>query len=334
LGFDELFGNQRICTILSSFVKNNIIPTSMIFNGPGSANMLSFANAFAKGINCLNLDKNGDFCGACAHCTEIDKGIFVDLQILAPDGQFYKKEQVTLLVEENSKKPMKGKRKINILTDADQMNANSANAFLKVLEEPAPLNVFILLTENMNALLSTIKSRCQILRFSPLSRGEIKTYLMERRGYDAEKANLVSYLGQSNMESLMDVDFDQFMERRVKGLTILTSLLTQRGMETILLELLNLSRSREKFLDYFEKLVNLLSLFLRDLMILQIQDNSNYIINIDYKEKLMQLRGYITVDRVLALIRKMEFLLRDIKRNLNTKVLIMEFIKSYTDEGQ
>lgn len=180
MGFDELFGNQRIRTILSSFVKNDIIPTSLIFNGPGSANMLSFAHAFAKGINCLNRDKNGDYCGACSNCTEIDKGIFMDLQVLAPDGQFYKKEQVTLLVEENTKKPLKGKRKINILTHVDQMNANSANAFLKVLEEPAPLNVFILLTENLNVLLSTIKSRCQIMKFSPLSRGEIKTYLMEK----------------------------------------------------------------------------------------------------------------------------------------------------------
>lgn len=136
------------------------------------------------------------------------------------------------------------------------------------------------------------------------------------------------------MESLMSVEFAPFMERRQKGLATLASLLTQRGMETTLLEMLNLSRSREKFLDYFEKLLNLLSLFLRDLMILKIEDNSDYIINIDYKENLMQLRGYISVDRILFLIRKMEFLLRDIKRNLNTKVLILEFIKSYTDEGQ
>lgn len=332
MGFDELFGNQRIRTILSSFVKNDIIPTSMIFHGPGSANMLSFAIAFARGVNCLNPDKNGDYCGTCTHCTEIEKGIFIDLQILAPDGQFYKKEQITQLVEENSQKPLKGKRKINILTDVDQMNANSANAFLKVLEEPAPLNVFILLTENLNALLSTIKSRCQIMKFSPLSRPEIKTYLMEKRGFDAEKADLISYLGQTNMESLMVVDFEQFMERRVKGLATLVSLLTQRGMEGILLELLNLSRSREKFIDYFEKLVNLLSLFLRDILVLKIEAHSDLIINMDYREQLTQLRGYITIERLLTLIRKMELLLRDSKRNLNTKVLILEFIQSYTEE--
>jgi DNA polymerase-3 subunit delta' len=306
----------------------------MIFSGPGSADMLSFAIAFAKGINCLSPSENSDFCGGCTHCTEIEKEIFIDLKVLVPDGQFYKKEQITFLVEDNVMKPMKGNRKINVLTDAHKMNPNSANAFLKVLEEPAPMNVFILLTDNMKALLPTIQSRCQIMKFSPLSRAEIKTFLMEKRGYDEEKARLFSYLGQGNMESVLNVDFDEFMERREKMLTVLTSLLTRRGMEAILLELFNLSRSREKFIDYFSKLVNLLALMLRDIMILKIQADSDFVINIDYKEKLLQLSKHITVEQTLALIRKMEFLLRDTKRNLNTKVLILEFIKSYSGDRQ
>ncbi|MCP5052735.1 MAG: hypothetical protein GY940_36545 [bacterium] len=333
MGFDELFGNQRIRSILSGYVKNGLIPCSMIFSGPRSANMLQFAVAFAKGVNCLNPGESGDFCGQCAHCTEIDKEIFIDLKILAPDGQFYKKEQIIFLVEDNYKMPLKGNRKFNILTSAHHMNSYSANAFLKVLEEPAPSNVFILITDNLNGLLPTIKSRCQILTFSPLSRTEIKTYLMENRGYDAEKARLVSYLGQGNMESVLDVDFDAFMAEREKILTVLTSLLEKRGMEAILLELFNLSRSREKFLDSFGKLVNLISLMLRDIMILKIEENSDSLINIDFREKLIRLSDYITVDRVLFLIRKMEFILRDIKRNLNTKVLVLEFMKSYAPQG-
>jgi DNA polymerase-3 subunit delta' len=333
LGFDELFGNQRIRNILSSYIKNDIIPYSMIFSGPGSADMQSFARAFAKGVNCLSPKEDGDFCGQCQHCTEIDKEIFMDLNIMVPDGQFYKKEQIMFLVEDNTKKPYKGKRKINILTSVHQMNANSANAFLKVLEEPAPENVFILLTDNLAALLPTIKSRCQIITFSPLSRSEIKSYLMESRGYDAEKARLVSYLGQGNMESVLNVDFDAFMEQRENIFQAFSKLLSNRGVETVLLELNNLSRSREKFLDYFTKLVNLLSLLLRDIIVLQIDETSDFVINIDYRDQLLQMCRNISIERALSLLRKMEFLLRDIKRNLNTKVLILEFMKSYTGES-
>lgn len=329
MGFDELLGNQRIRIILKNYLKNNIIPYSMIFTGPRSANMLSFAIAFAKGVNCLNLLPVGDFCGQCSNCIEIDKEIFLDLKVLEPDGQFFKKEQISFLIEDNFNKPIKGNRKFNILVNANQMNVHSANAFLKVLEEPAPLNVFILITENLNVLLPTIQSRCQVLKFSPLSRAEIKTYLIEKRNFDEDKARLISYLGQSNMDSVMDVNFDEFMKQRETVFSILSALLMKQGIEEILLDLFNRSRSREKFLVYFEQMVNLISLMLRDIMVLHVEKDGSHVINIDYKEKLMQLSSYITIQQVLFLIRKMEYILRDIKRNLNTKVLILEFMESY-----
>jgi hypothetical protein len=100
-----------------------------------------------------------------------------------------------------------------------------------------------------------------------------------------------------------------------------------------LLALFKLSRSREKFLEYFREQVNLLSLMLRDIMVLLIDPSNQNIINVDYKENLMTLSRYITIDKTLFLIRKMEYLLRDIQRNLNTKVLILEFIKSYTNSS-
>lgn len=327
MGFDELYGNRLARQILSSYLRNSIIPYSMIFAGPASANMLSFALAFAKGINCLEME--GDFCGHCRHCVEIDKEIFIDLNILQPDGQNYKKEQIIYLVEDNYKKPLKAKRKINILKEAHKMNDMAANAFLKVLEEPASLNVFILLTDNQRAMLPTITSRCQTLKFSPLSSREIETNLRQK-GYDEEKALLVSYLG-STMDSALSTDFNQLMKKRDNILSILESLLTQKGTDSILLDLFNLGKSREKFLEYFTELVNILELLLRDIMILKIDAESNFVINIDYKNKLRELSRFITMEKTLFLIRKMEYLLRDIQRNLNVKVLLQEFMTSYSN---
>jgi len=326
MAFDQLFGNERIKHILTSYLRNDVLPYSMIFFGPNSADLLSFSVSFAKAINCLN--KTDDFCGECVHCREIDKEIFMDLKVLVPDGQHYKKDQISFLIEDNYKKPFKGRKKVNILTDAHRMNENSANAFLKVLEEPAGSNIFILLSSNMNALLPTIKSRCQILKFAMLPRAAIKNYLIER-GVDQKKANLMSYLGQSNIEYILSSDFDAYMERRAHVFSDLTKLVTGQGVEDVLLDLSQRSRSREKFIDYFGKAVNLISLMLRDIMILQIDNDNKNIINIDYREDLMKLSKHMPTDKVLFLIRKMEYLLRDIQRNLNSKVLILEFIKSY-----
>ncbi len=331
MGFNDLFGNKRIKHILTSYLRNDITPYSMIFSGPKSANIFEFAKSFAKALNCT--EETADFCGTCRNCIEAAHESYLDLRVMSPDGQFYKKEQIVQLVEDNFMKPLKGNKKIYILQNAHQMNESSANSFLKVLEEPALSNVFILLTDNLNALLPTIKSRCQILKFSPLSRTEIKEYLM-MQGESQEMAQLKSYLSQSNLESVLSEDFNNFMESREQVLEALTALLQNRGIENVLMDLFKRSRSREKFIEYLKKLVNMLSLMLRDIMILSIDPESPYLINIDYREQLFKLSAYIQIETVLTLIRRMELLLRDIKRNLNTKVLIQQFIKSYTGTGE
>lgn len=328
MAFDDLIGNKRIKNILTSYLRHNIVPYGMIFFGPSASNLLAFARGFAKALNCLT--HKDDFCDHCRHCIEADHEGFLDMRILQPDGQFYKKEQISYLVEDNYNRPMKGNKKIYILTAAHHMNASSANAFLKVLEEPAPANVFILLTDNLNGLLPTIKSRCQILKFSPLSKQEIKEYLIQQ-GEDAEKAQLKAYLSQSNMESVLTADFNEFMKKRLEVLAMLTGLLQNHGVEVTLMNFFKLSRSREKFLEYFREVLNLLSLMLRDIMILLIDPQNPNIINVDYRETLTKLIPYLTMEKTMFLIRKMEYLLRDIQRNLNTRILIMEFMKSYTD---
>ena len=64
-------------------------------------------------------------------------------------------------------------------------------------------------------------------------------------------------------------------------------------------------------------------------MILKIELKKEFLINIDFSENLFDLQKYITLEKTLYLIRRMEFIQRDIKRNLNSKILILEFINSY-----
>jgi hypothetical protein len=68
-------------------------------------------------------------------------------------------------------------------------------------------------------------------------------------------------------------------------------------------------------------------------MVLLVDGESTALINLDYKEKLMELVALTNIDKVFYLIRKMEFLLRDIQRNLNARVLVLEFINSYAAEA-
>jgi DNA polymerase-3 subunit delta' len=326
MSLSDLIGNTRVKATLASYLRNERVPSSLIFTGSDPYHQLQFALNFAKAVNCL--EKNNDGCDRCRHCLAIDRSIFPDLQVLSPDGQFYRKVQMDELIETSLRRPLQAEKRIFILRSAQCLNGVAANAFLKTLEEPMPTNVFILLAENMNLVLPTIQSRCQILKFLPLSKEEIRLELLQK-GVDPEKSRLLAFFGPQGLENAADVDWHELEVKRAAIFAILDRLLRQSDVEDILLDLYDRSRSREGFIAYFREMVNLISLLLRDIMILMVDGSSSTLINLDYKDRLMELAALTTMDKVFFLIRKMEFLLRDVQRNLNARVLVLEFINSY-----
>jgi DNA polymerase-3 subunit delta' len=326
----ELIGNTRIKATLASYLRNQRIPSGMIFTGSDAYHQLLFALNFAKSMNCL--EKKYDACDRCHNCLAIGRNIFPDVQVMAPEGQYYRKSQMDDLIETASRRPMQTEKKIFILKNAQCLNEMAANSFLKTLEEPLPTNVFILLASNLNLILPTIQSRCQILKFLPLSKSEIRLEFRQK-GVDPEKSRLLAYFSSESLENMSEVDWQELEEKRSAILCILDRLLRQSAVEDILLDLYDRSRSRESFIAYFREMVNLISVLLRDIMILMFDGSSTALINLDYKEKLMELAALTNIDKIFFLIRKMEFLLRDIQRNLNARVLVLEFINSYAPES-
>jgi len=324
--FSDIVGNNKIKEILKSYQARGRVPVSMIFSGPENAGLTEFSLGLAKALNCEK--KNGDFCDSCDHCTDINKSIFPDVTFLFPDGQFYKKEQVSELISENYTRPMVSNRKVFILSEAHKMNESSSNSFLKVLEEPSESTIFILLTNNKSRLLPTIRSRCQIISFYSPARKEIYTHLT-KMGYDHDKADLLSSISRSSIDNVLKEDFYTLQNKRAVYLEILEKLVRKNKIDEVLLSLHDQSRNRSKFIDSFVEMINLISLLLRDIMILKIELKKEFLINIDFSENLFELQKYITLEKTLYLIRRMEFVQRDIKRNLNSKILILEFINSY-----
>jgi DNA polymerase-3 subunit delta' len=323
----ELTGNTRIKATLASYLRSERVPSSLIFSGSDPYHQLQFALNFAKSLVCL--EATTDACDRCRYCLAIERNGFPDVQVLAPEGQFYRKSQMDELIETSSRRPLQAAKKIFILKDAQCLNDMAANSFLKTLEEPLPSNVFILLSANMNLILPTIQSRCQILKFLPLSKNEVRLEL-RRQGVDPEKARLLAFFGSNSLENVSAVDWQELEAKRSAMLCMLDRLLRQSEVEDILLDLYDRSRNRDAFIAYFREMVNLISVLLRDIMILMVDPAaSGTLINLDYKERLMELAALTTIDKIFFLIRKMEFLLRDIQRNLNARVLVLEFINSY-----
>jgi DNA polymerase III gamma/tau subunit len=127
-------------------------------------------------------------------------------------------DDIRALQAKLSLQPYQGKKKVVIIIRPEAMTTEAANAFLKTLEEPSPTTNFILVCDKPNALLSTILSRCQKIRFMRLDRAEVVQNLEERHGLDPAQARMLASLSQGSLgQALEMMDLDLLEERRMAG---------------------------------------------------------------------------------------------------------------------
>ena len=183
---DAIIGHRQILEQLYHAIASNRVAGAYLFVGVANVGKETVALHFAKSINCLTPDEGA--CGTCLSCRKADDGNHPDLQIVRPSGAWIKIDQIRELQKRIIYRPLEGVRKVYILTEAERMNLEAANCLLKTLEEPPADSVLILLTTNLDALLPTIRSRCQIIPFHPLVVSELTGYLMEQFNIDESQA--------------------------------------------------------------------------------------------------------------------------------------------------
>ena len=146
-------------------------------------------------------------------CKHIDLEQYNELKIVKPDGIFIKKEQLIELQKSVINKPVEGNKIVYIIKNADKLNSSSANTILKFLEEPEDDIIAILLTDNINTVLPTIKSRCQILNFS-----NIKTNDNLYKLISSSNTNL----SNEEIENLISLSFEAILsiEKKKKNTII------------------------------------------------------------------------------------------------------------------
>jgi DNA polymerase III delta' subunit len=178
-------GHQNVLNHIRLLLEGEKVGQSYLFVGREGIGKYLVARWFAAGLLCRAGEKVP--CLNCESCQRVEKGLHVDLKELSPEKGIISIDAVREAQDWLFLKPMEGRRKALLIDDAHTMNIPAANAFLKTLEEPPSSAVIVLVTANPMWLLPTIRSRCQVVRFSPLSSEELEE-ILKRKG-KAEVAN-------------------------------------------------------------------------------------------------------------------------------------------------
>lgn len=190
-------GHDRVVEQFRRALERGRLASSFLFVGPSGIGKRSFAVALARTLLCETRPEAAmDPCGHCPACAQVAAGTHPDLiQVAKPKDKAFLPVELFIgdrehrmregLCYEIGLKPFAGGRKIAIIDDADYFNAEGANSLLKTLEEPPPRSVLILIGTSPARQLPTIRSRCQLVRFEPLSE-DLVAKLLVAQGHAAD----------------------------------------------------------------------------------------------------------------------------------------------------
>ncbi|HXD88563.1 MAG TPA: hypothetical protein VN641_18885 [Urbifossiella sp.] len=224
MGWERVRGHDAVIDTFRAAFTRGRFGQAYLLLGPAGVGKRIFALELAKALLCEKSPGPLAACGACPACAQAEAGTHPDLfRVRTPkDKHELPIDEIRAFSSQMAMKPTRGSRKIGIVEDADDFNQESANAFLKTLEEPPPGSVLLLRATNIDQQLPTILSRSQVVRFSALPADDLRAILREHDIDDAAKIErLVKLAGGSAGQALAlnDEEFWNLRQTLLNGIT-------------------------------------------------------------------------------------------------------------------
>lgn len=332
--FDKLVGNSAVKTVLRRLLAQNRVPNALLFAGADGAGKKQFALELAKAFVCQN-PKNSEACDVCANCRRADKFTFPksddrdafkkvifsehsDIGSIVPYNKNILVDAVRNLETEANFRPYEATARFFIVDDADKMNDSASNALLKTLEEPPAASHIFLITSRPDALLPTIRSRCQMLRFAPVDTEEIENYLSKDEKFAPGDAALLARLSNGRLGRARKTDLEKFRINRAAMLKVLESILIKETRSELLRIAEEMNDAKNK--DDYETRLDVLQTLIHDVWTMRNRADAKITVNIDLADDLKRFAERADSQKLAAWLSAIEILRERLAVNLNRKI--------------
>lgn len=343
-GFESLIDQKQPLGILSTLLKHKNIPHALLFTGIEGIGKHTAAISFAMACNCaaiaswrlseqgIHLPVGGKDdkkpvshfpCGCCRSCKTIQSGSHPDIIWIKPSGSFIKIDQIRTLYQTLAMKPYEAGYRVVIVSDAQQMNPAAGNALLKMLEEPPSRTILILIAQQESDLLPTVVSRCQRIRFHPVSRNALAQELIASEGKSLEEAMIIASMARGSFSRAIYLNRSKWIDRRnwlIKTIGLDSpdfNFNTVKSMNVGLALAAQLSENRDVAEEYLE----IIRSWLRDLIIFKYRPEK--IIHQDCIKIIKKVSKHFSINVLLRNIKAVESAQFAIRRaNANVRLVL------------
>ncbi len=299
--FENIVGNTAIITSLQSAILNNKISHCYILDGEVGIGKKTIANTFAKALQCEVGGVNP--CGKCVSCKSFESGNHTDIVKVGPVknksiGVDDVREQVNEVV---SIKPYRSKYKIFIIDNGELITVQGQNAMLKTIEEPPSYVIFLIMTNNSKSFLPTILSRAVLLKLRPLTKEIVQDYLLTKVDMPIDDIEMYAAFSSGNIgKALTLMENEEFKIMRDEVIEIMINLIDENLVDSLL------SYSFfEKNKNNIDQVLDIMSIWYRDVLIYNETKNMEYILQKDRKNDIISCSEKLTSQN---LIKKIEYI--------------------------
>ncbi len=320
-------GQRHILHQIEANLKLGQMPHALLLSGPPHVGKMTLALDLAQALNCT--DTGPAPCGICSQCLRIAQGLHPDVRTVSiqrgsgerPSRTVIGIDDIKDVLRQVSMKPYEGSRIVIIFDGAESMSEEAANAVLKTLEEPPPDVVFLLLTANEEALLPTIRSRCQKFSLTTAPLGEVALRLEEEHNAAPEESQRLARLSRGCMgwavTALNDPNVVEELETQLdRMISVCCSGLPDRFAYAAELATL-FSRDREAA----RQVLYLWLRWWRDLLLIK-EGAEEYVANLPKLLEMQVLASHLTTAGIVGFVKRLLSTLEALDRNAGPRLAL------------